>query len=98
MNKNQNQVTRTFFLISQISITMIFTIFLCVVIGMAVDKFFGTNILWVFIILGVLAGFNSVSIIIKRFVSFENNETTDYYKQLAEAEKKAREKKDSSEE
>lgn len=69
MDKNQKQVWKTFFLISQISITMLTTIFICIGMGFLVRRFFHINIMWLFIVIGVLAGFNSVVILVRRFIS-----------------------------
>lgn len=70
MNKDMNKVWRTIFLITQIGITMLTTIFLCMGIGYLVDKYFGTKLLTWFIVAGVLAGFRSVYILINKFISY----------------------------
>lgn len=63
-----NSIAKMIFLISQIGITMLTTIFLCIGLGYAVDEFFGVNLTVWFIVLGVLAGFKSVSILLKKFL------------------------------
>ncbi|MDD6327637.1 MAG: AtpZ/AtpI family protein [Eubacteriales bacterium] len=68
MKKDNRQVMRMIFLISQIGITMLTTVFLCMGIGYLIDKYFHTNLMVWFIVLGVLAGFKSVYTIIKRFI------------------------------
>lgn len=65
---DQHQILRTFYLIMQIGITMLVTIFLCLGLGYAVDRFFGTQLMVFFIVVGVVAGFRSVYILIKKFV------------------------------
>ncbi len=71
-NPNQtgstNQVAKMFFLILQIGITMLVTIFLCIGLGYLVDNFFGTRLLVWFIVVGVVSGINSVYILIRRFI------------------------------
>ncbi|MGN1318389.1 MAG: AtpZ/AtpI family protein [Lachnospirales bacterium] len=56
-------------LILQIGISMIVPIILCLLIGIWLDKFFGTApvIMIVMIILGVGAGFRSVYVLTKEF-------------------------------
>lgn len=68
MNGNNNQVWKMIYLITQIGFTMLTTIFLCIGLGWAVDKFFGTKLLVWFIVLGVIAGFKSVYILIRRYL------------------------------
>lgn len=72
MNQNHSQVVKMLFLISQIGITMLVTIFLCIVIGMAIDKFFKTELLVWFIVLGVISGFRSVFILIRGYIGDDN--------------------------
>ena len=77
MNQNHNQVVKMLFLISQIGITMLVTIFLCIVIGMAIDKFFGTKLLVWFIVLGVISGFRSVFILVRGYIGDDNGNKKD---------------------
>lgn len=65
---DNRQVFHTFYLVMQIGITMLVTIFICLGLGYAVDHFLGTHLMVIFIILGVVAGFRSVYILIKKFV------------------------------
>lgn len=67
-NQNNNQVMRMIFLISQIGITMLTTIFMCIGIGWLLDHFLHTHLLGWFIGIGCVAGINSVYILIKRFL------------------------------
>ena len=77
MNQNQNQVVKMLFLISQIGITMLVTIFLCIAMGMAVDKIFKTELLVWFIILGVISGFRSVFILVRGYIGDDNGDKKD---------------------
>lgn len=69
MNKSKNQIVKTIFLISQIGFTMLVTIFISMGIGYFVDKKFDTKLMVWFIVLGVVAGFRSVYILIRDFTS-----------------------------
>ncbi len=68
MNGNNNQVWKMIYLITQIGFTMLTTIFMCLGIGYLIDRYFGTKLMVWFIILGVIAGFKSVYILLKRFL------------------------------
>lgn len=68
MNGNNNQVWKMIYLITQIGFTMLTTIFMCLGAGYLIDKYFGTNLMVWFIVLGAVAGFRSVYILIKRFI------------------------------
>ena len=63
------EIGKALALITQIGVSMIVPIFLCLILGSFLDKIFHTgNILMiVFIILGVCAGFRSVYIMTKDF-------------------------------
>lgn len=77
MNQNHSQVIKMLFLITQIGVTMLVTVFLCIAIGMAVDKFFGTSLLVWFIVLGVISGFRSVFILIRGYIGDDNGNKKD---------------------
>ncbi len=68
MNGNNNQVWKMIYLITQIGFTMLTTIFMCVGVGYLVDRYFHTKLMIWFIMLGVVAGFRSVYILIKRYI------------------------------
>lgn len=72
MKKNDHQVMRMLFLISQIGITILTTIFLSMGIGYLVDRYFHTHLMVWFLVLGVLAGFKSAYALIKRFIGRDN--------------------------
>lgn len=61
---DRGEVVKMLSLITQIGITVLTTIFLCVLTGIFVDKLFGTHLLMVFIILGTLASFKSVYLLL----------------------------------
>lgn len=67
-NKERNQVVKMIYLITQIGFTMLVTIFLCLGVGYLIDRRFGTHLMVWFIVLGVLAGFRSVYILIRKFL------------------------------
>ena len=56
---------------------MLVTIFLCIVIGMAIDRFFNTNLLVWFIVLGVISGFRSVFILVRGYIGDDNGNKKD---------------------
>lgn len=68
MNKNDNQVWRMIYLIMQIGLTMLTAIFMCIGIGYLIDRRFGTHLMVWFIVLGVIAGFRSAYILIRKFI------------------------------
>ena len=72
MNRNNNQVWKMIYLITQIGVTMLTTIFLCVGLGYLIDRHFGTSLMVWFIVLGVVAGFRSVYILIRRYIGNDN--------------------------
>lgn len=72
---NNNQVWKTLYLILQIGITMLTTIFLCLGLGYLVDKYFGTKLMAWFIVLGVVAGFRATYLLIKQFVGDGNGKS-----------------------
>ncbi len=73
MNKGNNQIIKMIYLITQIGFTMLITIFMCIGLGYLIDKYFDTNLMVWFIILGVVSGFRSVYILIRKFIGAEND-------------------------
>ncbi len=58
------------FLILQIGITMLVSIFLCTGLGYLLDRCFGTKfIIIIGIVLGVLGGYRAVYLLIKKFIA-----------------------------
>ena len=47
-------------LVTQIGITMLTSVFLCMAIGMWIDKHFSTNLFLLFLILGIMGGIRGV--------------------------------------
>lgn len=66
MNKDS---TKALALFSQIAVSMIVPIFICFFIGKAIDGLLGINgiFLIIFTILGIMAGFRSVYVLVKGF-------------------------------
>ncbi|MDD5934005.1 MAG: AtpZ/AtpI family protein [Clostridiales bacterium] len=66
--KSDKKVLKSFVLITQIGITMIVPIFLCLFVGMKLDEWFKTNFITIIgIILGILAAFRNVYVMTKQF-------------------------------
>ena len=55
MKKNDNQVWKMLFLITQIGFTMLTTIFISIAIGFFLGKWLGKNLVGWFIVIGVIA-------------------------------------------
>lgn len=68
MKKNDNQVWKMLFLITQIGFTMLTTIFMSIAIGYFLGKWLGKNLVGWFIVIGVIAGVRSVYILIKKYL------------------------------
>ena len=62
---------KMFALVSQIAITMLTSIFLCVALGYWVDNRFDTHFLIFFIFLGVAGGYRAVYSLVQRFIDAE---------------------------
>jgi len=56
------------YLILQIGLTILTTIFLCIGIAWLINHFFGIDLMIWFIILGVVASFRAVYILLKKFI------------------------------
>lgn len=66
--KPDKKVLKAIVLITQVGITMIVPIFLCVFVGMKLDDLFQTSFITIIgIILGILAAFRNVFIMTKQF-------------------------------
>lgn len=68
MNNDNREIFKMLTLISQIGITVLTTIFMSLGIGYLIDKFFGTNLMAIFIVLGMLASFKSAYILIRKYI------------------------------
>ncbi len=72
--KDNREVLGTLYLILQVGITMMVTFGLCFAIGFFLDKYLGTKLLWVFILLGILSGYRAVYLLIRRHIKGSANE------------------------
>lgn len=84
MKKEDRSVFRAMTMISQVGITILTPIVLCVVVGYSLDKHFQTN-LWFIILffLGVFAAFRNVYYLTKSFYEKDlkkENEELEYWK------------------
>ena len=69
-------------LVTQIGITMLTSVFLCMAIGMWIDKHFSTNLFLLFLILGIMGGIRGVYSLIHNILEQEDME--DKLRQLDE--------------
>ena len=69
-NKERNQVMKMLYLITQIGFTMVVTIFISMGIAYLINR--KDFMVW-FIVIGVLAGFRSVYILIRKFLNDSDN-------------------------
>jgi hypothetical protein len=67
-----NQLVKMIYLILQIGLTMLVTVFICIGLGYLLEHFFGINLMALFIVIGVVAGMRSAYVLIQKFVSFSN--------------------------
>ena len=67
-NKEKSQVMKMLYLITQIGFTMVVTIFISMGIAYLINRIFGKDFMVWFIVIGVLAGFRSVYILIRKFL------------------------------
>ena len=75
--KEKREVLDTLFLVLQVGITMLVTFGLCFAIGFFLDKHFGTKLLWLFIILGILSGYRAVYLLIRKHIKGNANDKTE---------------------
>jgi len=66
--KEKGEVLNTLFLILQVGITMLVTFVLCFALGLWLDNRFGTKLLWVFILLGILSGYRAVYLLLRKHI------------------------------
>ena len=71
-------------LVTQIGITMLTSVFLCMAIGMWIDKHFSTNLFLFFLILGIMGGIRGVYSLIHNILEQEDMEMRDKLRQLDE--------------
>ncbi len=69
MKKNHRELVKCLGLISQLGITLVTPIFLCVLVGLWLDRRFSLHTTIVWLILGVLAGARSSYLMAKRAIT-----------------------------
>lgn len=70
MDKKQKKVLRSFMMISQIGINMMVSMFLCVAIGLWLNRLLHTQIAFpVMLVIGIFAAFRNVYVLTKSFYS-----------------------------
>ncbi len=74
MDKNRREIVRALSLITQMGVTMLVTIFICIFIGMAIDKIFHTKLLGWFIVLGAISGFRSVYLLVRDYIKSDKKD------------------------
>jgi len=62
--KGKKEIVRNLALVSQLGISFMVPVFLCIFIGSWIDKKFGTSTILVFVIVGILAGMRNSYILI----------------------------------
>ena len=67
-------------LVTQIGITMLTSVFLCMAIGMWIDKHFSTNLFLLFLILGIMASIRSMFITLKPLLKGEREKKDEAFK------------------
>ena len=68
-NKERRQVMKMLYLITRIGFTMVVTIFISMGIAYLINRIFGKDFMVWFIVIGVLAGFRSVYILIRKLLN-----------------------------
>lgn len=75
--EDRREILAMLALISQIGITMLVSILICTFAGMYIDKHVGTSFLSVVgFFIGSIAGFRSVYVLVKRYLSNRNTRKT----------------------
>ena len=72
--KHKKSVVATLSLISQLGISMIVPVFLCIFVGIKLEEKFGVALTIPFIILGILAGVRNVYALVKQATDTMNSE------------------------
>ena len=93
MSKKEKKILRSFMMITQISITMLVPIFISGWLGTWLNRLFGTQIIFPFmLLLGIGAAFINVYILTKSFYEADmkkEHEQLDYMKGLTEKREEA---------
>lgn len=86
--KNKSGVAKGILMISQIGISMLVPIFLCVFVGRKLDDYFGTSYITIIgIILGIMAAFRNIYHMTKSFYSKDKEREDAELDHLAEMKK-----------
>lgn len=97
MKKKNHGVIKAFTMVSQVGISFITPIGLCVIVGHYIDRYFHTGFWFIILFfLGVLAAFRNVYILTKGFYEKDlkrENEELEYWRRLTTEDKSS--KKDS---
>lgn len=96
MKSSDRSIIKAFALISQLGISMLTPIFLCIFIGYKLDEWLNTEFWFlVFLVLGIMAAFRNSYYITKDFYGKKNKEelVNDYIKELKKEKKKNKSKK-----
>ena len=72
--KYKKEVYRSLALVTQLGISVMVPVFLCVFIGSWIDKKFGTSTILIFILLGILAGGRNAYILAKGVMMNDDKE------------------------
>ena len=75
--KNYGPILRMLSLISQLGITMLTSVFLCMFIGLWIDRNFSTHVFLLFLILGVLGGIRGIYSLIHQYIDDDSREDDD---------------------
>ena len=86
--KYRKEVFTNMALITQLGIHMLTPIFVCVAVGIMIDKHFGTSTTVFFMIIGILAGARNTYILAMNAASKGNRKTSDYISQEYDSRKK----------
>lgn len=72
--KYKKEVYRSLALVTQLGISVMVPVFLCLFIGSWIDKKFGTSTILIFILLGILAGGRNAYILAKGVIMNDDKE------------------------
>ncbi len=68
MMKTTRKILKMLSLITQIGITMLTSIFMCMFLGLFIDEKFSINLFIPFLLLGIAGGFRGVSILVRKAI------------------------------
>lgn len=85
---DNREVFTNFALITQLSIHMLTPIFLCVALGLAIDKYCGTSLTVFFLVIGILSGGRNAYVLAMNAAKKGKKKKTDYISQEYKGSKK----------